>query len=86
VGGNSSLFGFELGNELAGHVAPPENVADVWALSKIIAEVWAGAPERPQFWAPSTDHCYGGDYADTWGILANISGAVTGFTYHARGI
>ena len=81
--GNSSLFAFELGNELAGHLNPAENVADVKLLAGIIAEIWAGET-APSFWAPSTDHCYGDDYAQTWQILVNISGSVAGFTYVRR--
>jgi hypothetical protein len=84
VGGASALFGFELGNELAWHVAPAENVADVRALARIIKDVWAGAPAEdvPSFFAPSTDHCYDDNLA-TYQIMANVSGYVTGFTYHA---
>jgi len=84
VGSGSALFAFELGNELAWHVAPEENVADVRALAGIIKDVWSGAPAEdvPAFFAPSTDHCYDDDLA-TYAIMANVSGYVTGFTYHA---
>ena len=83
-GPGNPLFAFELGNELAGHLDPAANTADVLALSLMIKNIWADVPEasRPLFFAPSTDAC-GASYAQTQQIMKNITGHADGFTYHA---
>jgi hypothetical protein len=81
AGGANALFGFEVGNELAGHLDPAQNARDVVQLSGIIGEIWADAPasQRPGFYAPSTDNCW---TQDTLHIMQNVTGHVTGFTFH----
>jgi hypothetical protein len=82
VGGGSSLFAFELGNELVSHLDPVANTEDIVTLSRIIREVWADVPaaQVPPLYAPSTDACW--DNA-TFAIMRNITGVAAGFTYHA---
>jgi len=84
AGGNNALFGFELGNELAGHVDPAENTADILALSEMIHSIWSDVSEseRPIFVAPSTDDCYD-NYGQTSQIMKNVSRAVDAFSFHA---
>lgn len=84
AGGNNSLFGFELGNELAGHLDPAENTADILALSEMIHSIWSDVSEseRPIFVAPSTDDCYD-NYGQTSQIMKNVSKAVDAFSFHA---
>ena len=80
AGGDNSLFAFELGNELVGHLDPVLNTQDILALSGIIDKIWGDSPNKPDFFAPSTDNCWA---ADTYAIMKNVTGAVAGFTYHA---
>lgn len=82
AGGSSPLFGFELGNELASHLAPTNNTKDILTLSSIVQQIWSDVPAdaRPQVFAPSTDDCWDGA---TYEIMRNVTGHVTGFTYHA---
>jgi len=83
-GAKNALFGFELGNELAGHLDPAENSADILSLSEMIQTIWSDVPEseRPIFVAPSTDDCYN-NYGQTFQIMQNVSKAIDAFSYHA---
>ena len=76
---NTTLYGFELGNELASHLDPYANVADVLALASVIREIWSDN-DVPPLLAPSTDDCWSSDMAQ---IMRNITPAVYAFTYHA---
>lgn len=82
VGPTRTLRAFELGNELACHIAPATNIADIRTLAAIIQEVWADVPaaQRPNFFAPSTDQCSPAQIE----ILNNLSSipGVTGFSFH----
>jgi hypothetical protein len=82
VGGNSPLFGFELGNELIGHLPAWNNTQDILLLAEIIKDIWSDVPaaDVPPLYAPSTDSC---STNDTYGIMVNVTGVVRGFTYHA---
>lgn len=84
VGGPSnSLFGFELGNELVTHLDPTVNTQDILTLAGILADVWSDEPSAvPPLYAPSTDDCRD-DEGQSAAIMANVSGHVAGFTYHA---
>ena len=82
-GSKNALFGFELGNELAGHVNPVENTEDIITLSEMIQNIWSDVPssERPMFIAPSTDDC-SNNYGQTFQIMQNVSKVIDAFSYH----
>lgn len=81
VGGSSALFGFELGNELVGHLNYTANIQDILTLVDMVKSIWSNEGDNiPPVYAPSTDNCY---VNDTFTIMNSIADFATGFTYHA---
>jgi hypothetical protein len=81
VGGtNVSLFGFELGNELSGHITTATNIDDITAMAQLLRAVWDDAPAPPPLYAPALADC--SDPA-ALSILAALVGVASGFSYHS---
>jgi hypothetical protein len=83
VGPSSTLTAFELGNELACHLDPATNIADISTLAALIQSIWADVPQahRPGLFAPSTDVC-SPSQLEILGNLSSIPG-VSGFSFHS---
>ncbi len=78
----NSLFAFELGNELTGHITTQTNLEDITAAAKMIRDIWSDTSTSPPLYAPAISSCGDDGAIEILSKLSNISG-VTGFSFHS---
>lgn len=78
----NSLFAFELGNELTGHISTETNLDDITAAAKLISDIWSDTSTRPPLFAPAISSCSEDGAIQILSKLSNITG-VTGFSFHS---
>lgn len=83
IGSNaSSLFAFELGNELSSHISVATNLGDIAGAAALLREIWADVPSPPPLYAPAISSCGSEGGVQILEALPDIRG-VSGFSYHS---